>query len=368
VLATISDKKLARDGVYELTSASTADYSYNYATGVFDYTPGSGNYNQLTAPDNIVDYYVTDMLSTNDYYPFGMIMPGRSFSPGEYRFGFNGKEKDDEWTGSTGATYDYGFRIYDSRIARFLSVDPLTKSFPMLTPYQFASNTPIQAIDLDGLEAVHSYLVYNEENKGYELVCQVVDDTEVHYTLTAHFIGGPMDGKSKVAMKEFKWGRLLTYFDDRGFIIYGSASSNADSPGRPAKEVWGSFDFAAFNEAMGLILTGMKSKGENSVKKEFTGTEFEKLVDNVKSTAEYIQQNPDATDDEKKDAVSNIETVSGGEMSIKNLHDCETCTNLYFEDGTQVQESDTTGKDYKVTGTTTESTGHKGVKKVKVKD
>lgn len=34
-----------------------------------------------------------------------------------------------------------------------LSVDPLTKSFPMLTPYQFASNTPIMAIDLDGLEA-----------------------------------------------------------------------------------------------------------------------------------------------------------------------------------------------------------------------
>ena len=36
---------------------------------------------------------------------------------------------------------------------RFLGVDPLTKSYPELTPYQFASNTPIQTIDLDGLEA-----------------------------------------------------------------------------------------------------------------------------------------------------------------------------------------------------------------------
>ncbi|PKP18124.1 MAG: hypothetical protein CVU05_14265 [Bacteroidetes bacterium HGW-Bacteroidetes-21] len=70
-----------------------------------------------------------------------------------YRFGFNGKEKDDEITGQTGATYDYGFRIYDSRIGKFLSVDPLTRSYPMLTPYQFASNSPIMAIDLDGLEA-----------------------------------------------------------------------------------------------------------------------------------------------------------------------------------------------------------------------
>ncbi len=44
-------------------------------------------------------------------------------------------------------------KVDPSKVARFLSVDPLTKKFPELTPYQFASNTPIQAIDLDGLEA-----------------------------------------------------------------------------------------------------------------------------------------------------------------------------------------------------------------------
>ena len=37
--------------------------------------------------------------------------------------------------------------------SRFLSVDPIGRKYPELTPYQFASNTPIQAIDLDGLEA-----------------------------------------------------------------------------------------------------------------------------------------------------------------------------------------------------------------------
>jgi hypothetical protein len=49
--------------------------------------------------------------------------------------------------------YDYGFRIYNPSIGKFLSVDPLTRDYAMLTPYQFASNTPIWAIDLDGLEA-----------------------------------------------------------------------------------------------------------------------------------------------------------------------------------------------------------------------
>lgn len=35
---------------------------------------------------------------------------------------------------------------------KFLSVDPLSNKYPMLTPYQFASNSPISGIDLDGLE------------------------------------------------------------------------------------------------------------------------------------------------------------------------------------------------------------------------
>ncbi len=68
-----------------------------------------------------------------------------------YRYGFNGKEMDNEVSG-TGNSYDYGFRIYNPRIAKFLSVDPLTRKYPWYTPYQFAGNKPIRFIDLDGLE------------------------------------------------------------------------------------------------------------------------------------------------------------------------------------------------------------------------
>ncbi|SRR6266536_5242348 len=82
-----------------------------------------------------------------------MIMPGRSYTAGSgYRYGFNGKEMDNETYGQ-GNEYDYGFRIYNPRIGRFLSVDPLTNKYPELTPYQFASNMPIIAVDLDGEEA-----------------------------------------------------------------------------------------------------------------------------------------------------------------------------------------------------------------------
>ena len=104
----------------------------------------------------VVDYYIAEVLSQNDYYPFGMMQPGRKYeASGTYRYGFNGKEMDNEVSGQ-GNQYDYGFRIYDPRLGKFLSVDPIANSYPWWTPYQFAGNTPIQAIDLDG-----------EEPKGY---------------------------------------------------------------------------------------------------------------------------------------------------------------------------------------------------------
>ncbi|ANE51382.1 RHS repeat domain-containing protein [Flavisolibacter tropicus] len=91
-----------------------------------------------------------DVLSQQDYYPFGMGLPDRKWG-NSYRYGFNGKEHDPEVKGS-GAQYDYGFRVYDPRLGKFLSIDPLTKNYPFYTPYQFAGNKPIMAIDLDGLE------------------------------------------------------------------------------------------------------------------------------------------------------------------------------------------------------------------------
>jgi RHS repeat-associated protein len=71
---------------------------------------------------------------------------------GVQRYGFNGKEGDAEGMGGGGSTQDYGFRIYNSRLGKFLSIDPLFHDFPYYSPYHFAGNQPIVAIDLDGAE------------------------------------------------------------------------------------------------------------------------------------------------------------------------------------------------------------------------
>ncbi|MPL99454.1 hypothetical protein SDC9_45672 [bioreactor metagenome] len=67
-----------------------------------------------------------------------------------------GKENDNEVKG-TGNQQDYGMRIYDPKLGRFLSADPLIvqgQKYAWYSPYQFAGNNPIWAVDLDGLEPV----------------------------------------------------------------------------------------------------------------------------------------------------------------------------------------------------------------------
>jgi RHS repeat-associated protein len=99
---------------------------------------------------NIVYYYKADPVGYTDYYAFGAPQPGRNNST--HKFGFNGKLNDPEAIGTADGLQDYGFRIYNAGLGKFLSVDPLTGEYPELTPYQFASLNPIWMIDLDGLE------------------------------------------------------------------------------------------------------------------------------------------------------------------------------------------------------------------------
>ncbi|MEM7370471.1 MAG: DUF6443 domain-containing protein [Bacteroidota bacterium] len=96
---------------------------------------------------------LTEVLQVDQYYPFGIRhakASGVQAAP-EQNYLYNGKELDEtfglDW-------YDYGFRWYAQDIARFVSVDPLAEDFFYLTTYQYASNSPIWMIDLDGLEGV----------------------------------------------------------------------------------------------------------------------------------------------------------------------------------------------------------------------
>lgn len=84
-----------------------------------------------------------------------MLQPGRQYTAGTgYRYGFNGKENDNEIKGE-GNQQDYGMRIYDPRLGKFLSLDPIAGEYPELSPYQFSHNSPVFLIDLDGAEGAY---------------------------------------------------------------------------------------------------------------------------------------------------------------------------------------------------------------------
>ena len=105
-------------------------------------------------------YYVKDHLGSirvtvdedgekvgyDDYDPWGMILAGRSsISIDDARYKFTSKERDVE----TG--YDYfGARYYDSRIGRWLQVDPLSEKYPGWSPYNYTLNNPLIFVDSDG--------------------------------------------------------------------------------------------------------------------------------------------------------------------------------------------------------------------------
>lgn len=93
--------------------------------------------------------YKVDLSSANTYYPFGMLMPERNWSSEWYRYGFNGQEKDDELKGE-GNSIATEFRMNDTRLGRWWSVDKLFKNASSWTPYRFGFDNPILYIDSEG--------------------------------------------------------------------------------------------------------------------------------------------------------------------------------------------------------------------------
>lgn len=103
---------------------------------------------QLNSGGDLIVGNDYEIRSYQDYYPFGLMMPGRKYvSSTSYRYGFNGMERDDEFK-SAGNHYTSYWRQYDPRLGRWFSSDPVT--FPGESPYVNNHNNPINLTDPDG--------------------------------------------------------------------------------------------------------------------------------------------------------------------------------------------------------------------------
>jgi RHS repeat-associated protein len=112
--------------------------------------------------DGTTDYNNADVVTVSDYYGFGMNMPGRSYNAGsEYRYGLNGKERDNEIKGE-GNSLDFGDRMYDPRLGRWNKVDIKQEKYPGYSPYHFGYDNPIITIDPNGEENI--VVIGNQSN------------------------------------------------------------------------------------------------------------------------------------------------------------------------------------------------------------
>ena len=137
---------------------SITDYCGNaiYENGSLKMLLNEAGY--ISFPDKKFHFYLKDhqgnirvvadkdgnVEETNDYYPFGgLFTASTSVQPYKY----NGKELDRkngiDW-------YDYGARMYNATLGRFMKTDSFSEKYNSLSPYQYGANNPVNIVDING--------------------------------------------------------------------------------------------------------------------------------------------------------------------------------------------------------------------------
>jgi RHS repeat-associated protein len=232
----------------------------------------------------LIDYYNPEIISADDYYPFGMI--SRHYGGLGYRFGFNGKENDKDVKGY-GNQQDYGMRIYDPRLGRFLSVDPLTRDYAMLTPYQYASNNPVANIDIDGMEgalAVRFSMLRNAAlRQPNKTNAKPVDNERAGLNLSSL-------KASKVGYEGTSWWIPISKT--------GPFAQNAV--------------IGTYNQVLGGLETGSQLITEKG-RQQFKGDVATSIMNGLVSIGDWMSEEPDVQMEQAKDfAVDKAEDFAGG--------------------------------------------------------
>jgi len=189
-----------------------------------------------------VEYFKAEVLSAVDYYPFGMMMPDRQYyasnDSSNYRYGFNGQEKDNELSG-IGNSVSFKYRVHDTRLGRFLSVDPLEHLYCWNSTYAFAENTPIACIDLEGKE---KYIATGPDADGFVQITLVSDQTitqqqSANMPLVSWDEGKTFTNDFKYTKLQFVFGstyfenqQLYTDTDDKGNDVKPTQLNTGGNP------------------------------------------------------------------------------------------------------------------------------------------
>ena len=223
-------------------------------------------------------------------------MSGRRLLSAKAKYGFNGKLKDNEDYGE-GNAYDFGMRIYDPRLGRFMTVDPMGGSFAWNSPYAFAENSPLFGVDLDGGELkkiVDKGKEYIKPLIGKENYQKIQEKTDAAATIALvkyakHVFPGVDKLNEKAKQEQFKKDAdntvaiLLYEFatgtgkETRKFDYNKNAITNKLVEGRVLSEVSDKFTAAI----KGITYNEFKDKGEIKIGLSFSPDQTGGLMESV---------------------------------------------------------------------------------------
>ncbi|WP_370086304.1 RHS repeat-associated core domain-containing protein [Ekhidna sp.] len=137
--------------------------------------------NESNSPDYVFfdDFTVyhgkTNVVSTQDYYPFGLTFNESvrvASTPNNFKYNSFEYMKDLNLN-----LYDYQARYYDPAIGRFINVDPAADLMRRHSPYNYAFDNPIRFIDPDGMMPSTGGIVSGLASRARSYVANKVKET-----------------------------------------------------------------------------------------------------------------------------------------------------------------------------------------------
>ena len=265
--------------------------------------------NESQTPVYYDDFMVTHsggsgaVMEVNAYYPFGMLIPGLSISAWPDKknyYRWSTKEIQEElglnW-------YDHGARMYDPEVGRWWVIDPLAEKYYYISPYAYALNNPINAIDPDGravwflplikgaagaiADAGAQVTVSMANGKNFREAMSNIDYTSVGTSFVTSAVLAPgMSTTAKVA---------TTSFIAADAMIDVSSSRGIETTFTGEKSVTTAVVDALTSVIPGKTVNGTTSNFNKAISGDLSSSTSAILTNETKSTMKQVQSTVNST-------------------------------------------------------------------------
>ena len=180
-----------------------------------------------------------NIVGRDDYYPFGLAMPGRSSNSANPNddYKFTGYELDDE---ARLDLYHANARGYDPVLGRFMQIDPLSDLFPHVSSYAYGNNNPLRFTDPTGM-APYDWIRNNETGEytwdwnvtssdntpeGHTYVGKGIDDIQADYKESTSLLGRMFGSGPDIDWESI--GAVVKPYNESDYV---TSIGIADNPG-----------------------------------------------------------------------------------------------------------------------------------------